>query len=152
MVPLTFDFGLFLDVLWRVGLAYLLALPIGLERERQTRVHVGLRTLPIVAVAACGSVLLFAMAAEASPDSQARVVQGLLAGVGFIGAGVIMRQGTSVRGLVTAATIWNTAAIGAAVGLGRLELAVALALLNILTLLIVTPLERLWDKKGQKRD
>jgi putative Mg2+ transporter-C (MgtC) family protein len=65
-----------------------------------------------------------------------------MGGVGFIGGGVILKQNGSVRGLVTAASIWNVGAIGAAVAYDRLEIAVVLSVLNLIVLLLLTPVAR----------
>ena len=124
----------------RVVGAFLLAVPIGWERERGDR-SAGLRTFPIVAMGACGYALIIKTMPDASPEAHARVIQGLLAGAGFIGGGAIVKHGANVRGVVTAASVWNTAAIGAAVAYGREEVALVLSLINFLTLLVFTPLE-----------
>ena len=76
----------------------------------------------------------------ASIETGARVMQGLLAGIGFIGGGAILKQGTDVRGIATAASIWNTGAIGAAVALQREEIAVVLSVINFLTLYLLAPI------------
>src|SRR3954469_14019251 len=76
--------------------AYVLALPIGWNREREER-SAGLRTFPIVSVAACGLTMLAVSIPGATPDSFSRVLQGLVTGVGFIGGGVILH----VRGAAT---------------------------------------------------
>ncbi|HEX5042112.1 MAG TPA: MgtC/SapB family protein [Candidatus Polarisedimenticolaceae bacterium] len=120
----------------RVLGAFLLALPIGWERERGVA-SVGLRTFPVVAMAACG----FALVGRAIPgmdaEGLARVLQGIAGGVGFIGGGAILKEGMNVRGLVTAASIWNTGAIGIAVGYGVEAVAVILALANVLALVLL---------------
>ena len=116
------------------------AIPVGCERESGTSTA-GLRTFPVVAMAACGYALIVKTMPDATADSQARLLQGLLAGIGFIGGGAIVKNGSNVRGIVAAASIWNTGAIGASVAYGREEIAIVLSLLNILTLLVLTPLE-----------
>lgn len=120
-----------------VGGAYLLALPLAWEREQNART-VGLRTFPLVAVASCGYVLLATSIFAQEPESTARVVQGLMTGIGFIGGGAILKHGTDVRGTATAASIWSTGAIGACVALGRYEIAIVLSLINFLTLRLLT--------------
>jgi putative Mg2+ transporter-C (MgtC) family protein len=113
--------------------AYLLAFPIGWNREQAER-SAGLRTFPLVAVATCG----FIQAAEtlfvAEPGAMARVVEGLITGMGFIGGGAILRQEDSVKGTATAASLWVTGAIGTAVGLGSYDVAVVLSFAAIVTL------------------
>ncbi len=125
--------------LLRVSIAFLLALPIGWERGYGSR-SVGLRTVPVVAMAACGFALIAAATPGGSAETQARVLQGIITGIGFVGGGAIVRRGGDVQGLVTAASIWNAGAIGAAVAYSRLEIAVVLAVINFLSLLILNPL------------
>ncbi|BAI70909.1 mgtC/SapB transporter [Azospirillum sp. B510] len=72
-----------------------------------------------------------------------RVIQGIVTGIGFLGAGVIMREGLSIRGLSTAASIWATSAIGVTIGLGFYAVAIAAALLSILVMSLLRPIERL---------
>lgn len=132
-----------LDMLWadfvHVGIAFAIAFPIGWERGRG-RHSVGFRTLPIVAMASCGLALTVQSFAGVSPEANARVLQGIITGIGFVGGGAILKHGTSVRGLVTAASIWNAGAIGAAVGFGRINIAIVLSALNLMTLWVLTPL------------
>jgi len=117
--------------------AYLIALPIGWDRERSGR-GVGLRTFPLVAVASCGYLLIARDIALTNPDVQSRVLQGLLGGIGFIGGGAILKEGGAVRGTATAASIWNTGAIGVAVAFDRFEIALVLGVINLLTLRFLT--------------
>lgn len=126
--------------LLQVGLAFLLAVPIGWERGYGRR-SVGFRTLPIVAIAACGFALIADGAQDADAETKARVLQGVITGVGFIGGGAILKEGTSVRGLVTAASIWNAGAIGIALAYGRLEIGLVLSAMNFLILVLLTPLD-----------
>jgi putative Mg2+ transporter-C (MgtC) family protein len=114
-------------------IAYGLALPIGWDREKSTR-SAGLRTFPLVALASCGFIQATETMLADSPEGTARVVEGLITGIGFIGGGAILKEGLSVHGTATAASIWATGAIGTAVGLGALDVAIAIALLTFLTL------------------
>ena len=123
-------------------IAYLLAFPIGWNREHEER-SAGLRTFPLVAVATCG----FIQAAEGiegiTPEAMARVMEGLITGMGFIGGGAILRREDSVKGTATAASLWITGAIGVAVGLGSYDVAVLLSLATVVTLLLLPPLKKL---------
>jgi len=87
----------------QLGIAYLLALPIAFDRERSAKTA-GLRTFPIVAVAACGYMLVGISVLD-STDAEARVMQGLITGIGFIGGGAILKSGGTVMGTATAASI-----------------------------------------------
>lgn len=139
MDVLDFDWSTVLNDLIYIGAAFALAFPIGWERGCG-HASVGFRTLPIVAMAACGFALTVKVMPGTNPEAQARVLQGIISGIGFIGGGAIVKQGTNVRGLVTAASIWNAGAIGVAVGFGRLNIAVVLSAANLLTLWLLTPL------------
>lgn len=137
---MTFDFRLMFAAMARMALALALTLPIARERELHD-MSAGLRTFPIVALGACGLVLL--ATSEFQPGSVAvmYVIQGLVTGVGFIGGGAILKANDRVRGTATAASIWATAAIGACVGLGHAEIAITLAFFTYLTLWAVSRME-----------
>ena len=113
--------------------AYALALPIGWDREKETR-SAGLRTFPLVALASCGFIQATETLLINSPEGTARVVEGVITGIGFIGGGAILKLGATVRGTATAASIWATGAIGTAVGLGSFDVAETIALFTFLTL------------------
>jgi len=120
--------------------AYALAIPIGLDREKSER-HFGLRTFPLVAVVSCGFMMV-GMAVIGSTDGEARVFQGIVTGIGFIGGGAIFKDKDRVAGTASAASIWNTGAIGLAVAYNRFEIAIVLSLLNFVTLWAVGRLKR----------
>ena len=122
--------------------AYVLALPIGWNRERAER-SAGLRTFPLVALASCGFVQATEALLETSPEGTARIIEGLITGIGFIGGGAILKEGSTVRGTATAASLWTTGAIGAAVGLGSYDVAVVMAAFTILTLWLLSPAKQL---------
>ncbi len=132
--------------LGHVAGAYLLALPLAWEREHANR-PMGLRTFPLVAVASCGFVLTGVQISGGNPDAIARIVQGLMTGIGFVGGGAILKQGDHVKGTATAVSIWNTGAIGAAAALGRYEIAIVLSAVNFLTLRLLTPLKEYGDEE-----
>jgi putative Mg2+ transporter-C (MgtC) family protein len=138
---LTHDTFNILPHLMALGIAYLLAFPIGWDREREER-SAGLRTFPLVAVASCGFVQAAESITQGNPEATARVVEGLITGMGFVGGGAILRLKDSVRGTATAASLWVTGAIGTAVGLGVFDVAVMLAVVTIVTLKALTPLKR----------
>ena len=114
-------------------IAYALAIPIGWNREREER-SAGLRTFPLVAVASCGFIQAAEHLVADNPEAMARIVEGLITGMGFIGGGAILRLKDSVKGTATAASLWATGAIGVAVGLGSYDVAVVIALITIATL------------------
>lgn len=115
-----------------LGIAYVLALPVALDREAASR-SAGLRTFPLVAMAACGYTLV-GFSILGTTDAEARVLQGIITGIGFIGGGAILKSKASVTGTATAASIWTTGLIGIAVASDRYEIAALLSLLTFLTL------------------
>lgn len=121
--------------------AYLLALPIGWNREREER-SAGLRTFPLVAMATCGFIQASEQLTADSPEAMARIIEGLITGMGFIGGGAILRREDSVKGTATAASLWITGAIGVSVGVEAYDVAVMLAVLTVLTLWLLPPLKR----------
>lgn len=123
------------DHLAHLLIAYALALPIGWERESSRR-SFGLRTFPLVAVVSCGFMLVGISVIDTT-DGEARIMQGIITGIGFIGGGAILKNGDTVVGVSTATSIWNTGAVGIAVAYGRYEVAALLALLNFFTLYVV---------------
>jgi putative Mg2+ transporter-C (MgtC) family protein len=144
-----FDWHVFGVMAAKITAAYLLAMPIGWERERVEH-SVGVRTFPLVAMAACGYVLLADTAAGGDAAARSRIIQGLTTGIGFIGGGAIMRGRGNVHGTATAASIWNTGVIGASVAEGRFEIAVILSLLNLITLRLLLPLKERADRAEHK--
>ncbi len=123
-----------------LAVAYVLVLPIGWDREKEDR-SAGLRTFPLVAIACCGFVQAAELKYGAHPDAMGKIVEGLITGIGFIGGGAILKQGASVRGTATAASLWATGAIGTAVGLGAYGIAALVAVFTITTLKWLTPLK-----------
>lgn len=123
---------------------------IGLERERRGK-DAGMRTHMLVALGAA----VFVLAPEtagASPEHLTRVIQGVAEGIGFVGAGAIIKvsEAKRVRGLTTAAGVWLTASIGVAAGLGRLSMAVLVAVLALIILSLLRLVERALDSAGKE--
>jgi putative Mg2+ transporter-C (MgtC) family protein len=143
----TWETGQALSHLVVLMVAYALALPIGWNREKEER-SAGLRTFPLVAMAACGFVLIAREVLLNDPTAQSHLMAGLMTGIGFIGGGAILKQGDRARGTATAASLWATGAIGAAVGYGHLDIAVILSLVTVLTLSLLAPLIRVAHEKS----
>ena len=124
---------------WKFLIAFALGLPTGWERYQHDR-SAGLRTFPLVSLASCAYMLV---AAQQTLDvaSQARILVGVMTGIGFIGGGSIIKEATAVHGTATAASLWNMGAMGAAVAYGNYGLAVLLCILNYLTLLVMSLVE-----------
>ncbi len=130
-------------ILTRLLLAAVLGGVLGYEREHKGKAA-GIRTHMLVAMGASLFVLVPQQAGMLAPDLS-RVIQGIVAGIGFLGAGAIIkhRGEEDVRGLTTAASVWLTAAIGIACGLGRESTAV---LSTLLALAILAGVPRLFDR------
>lgn len=133
--------------LTHVGLAYLLTLPIGWEREAHSR-GAGLRTFPLVGMAAC-AYMLTGVSVFNTAEAHARVMYGIITGIGFIGGGAILKDGATISGTATAASIWNTGAIGVAVAMGQYEIAILLAAISYVTLRYVALLKRRTDSREE---
>ncbi|WP_454684976.1 MgtC/SapB family protein [Ancylobacter moscoviensis] len=140
----AFEASDFASTIISLLVAFAMGALIGAERQYRQRTA-GLRTNVLVAVGACQFV---DMAMHlAGPDGAVRVVAYVVSGIGFLGAGVIMKEGTNIRGLNTAATLWCSAAVGACAGADLLAQAVLLTLFvlagNTMLRPLVTALERL---------
>jgi putative Mg2+ transporter-C (MgtC) family protein len=126
-----------------IAASYLLALPVGWERKRHSHAYVGLRVFPLVAVGACVYVFLGQQLFTGEQErEQSQVLQGLMTGIGFIGAGAIIKHARDVRGVATAAAVWTTGAIGAAVAYGYYPIAIALSVINLIILDVTWRLAR----------
>ena len=101
---------------FKIALSFILGVFVGLEREWR-KCSAGLRTNVLVSV---GAAIFMSMAVDIGGTAAERIASYVVSGVGFLGAGVILKDGASIRGLNTAATLWCTAAIGAYCGLGSL--------------------------------
>ena len=145
----SFDWYSIVSNLLHIAVAYVLALPVAWDRERGAR-GAGLRTFPLVSIAACGYCLIATKAFAGDADAQARILQGLLTGVGFIGGGAILKQDEKVRGVATAASIWATGAIGGAVAFARFEIAILISLVTFLTLRLMEPIKEKIDEGDGK--
>ena len=150
------DMSVFLDDLLRLSIALLLGGLIGAERQISGH-SAGLRTHVRVAVGA--AVLTLVGLASTGDQQVTRVVQGIASGVGFIGAGAILKAGGAdrVKGLTTAGSIWVAAAMGTAAGLGEYALAAAAGCTAFFVLLVLRPASRWLSKfapgpRGGERD
>jgi putative Mg2+ transporter-C (MgtC) family protein len=130
-----------------LAIAYALAFPIGWNREREDR-SAGLRTFPLVAIAACGFIQAAEGMLQGSAEGTARIVEGVITGIGFIGGGAILKGGGEVHGTATAAALWATGAIGVAVGLANYDVALVICLFTAGTLFVVGRLKRGEDEPG----
>ncbi|TDO13825.1 MULTISPECIES: MgtC/SapB family protein [Halomonas] len=143
------------DMFTRLGVAAGLALVLGLERELRGK-PAGLRSHMLVALGAAaflivGLDILFSTA-EGDPSARidpTRIVQGVVGGIGFLGAGSIIHSGTSVHGITTGASIWLAGAIGVSAGVHNFALAGMITLMALVIMSVLGAIERLFpDHRG----
>jgi putative Mg2+ transporter-C (MgtC) family protein len=123
----------------RLALALLLGGAIGLERQWRSR-YVGLRTNTLVTIGSAAMTAFAMMLTKDDPTSIVHIVAGVIAGVGFLGAGVIIQEGMTVKGFSTAATLWCSVAVGLFAGAGYFSHAVVLAAFITLVNLFLRPI------------
>jgi putative Mg2+ transporter-C (MgtC) family protein len=135
-----------LDLFLRLLLAAALGATIGLEREVR-RKPAGLRTNMLIALGAAlfTTLSLELTSAGGTPD---RIAAQVVTGIGFVGAGAILRSGRSVHGMTTAATIWVNAAIGMAAGAGKYGIAAMATLVTLVVLAVLGPIERFFERRA----
>lgn len=134
------------EIMARLAMAFALGAAIGLERQLHGR-SAGLRTHILV----CSASAMFAMASEmaSAPGAETgRIAAGVVTGIGFLGAGTIMRHGSVITGLTTAASLWMASAIGITAGFGWYAAAVSGAAMAVVALLVVKALEERMPSLG----
>ncbi|MDG5750845.1 MgtC/SapB family protein [Qipengyuania sp. XHP0211] len=142
------------DVAWRLGAATLFPLIVGLERFFHKK-PIDFRPFVIISVAACGLLIGSIELLQSSNDSQAqidptRVIEGVITGIGFIGAGAMFREGNYVQGAGSAASIWCAGAIGLVCGMGELWLGAIVSIIVFLLLVVSSPFTERWDPGSTK--
>ena len=138
------------ELIKRLCLSALLGSVLGLEREWRGK-SAGLRTNILIAM---GSTLFTMMSIDVSSGSggdSTRIASGIVTGIGFLGAGAIMRTGAGITGLTTAAMIWLNAAIGVAVGGGEHRVAVIATIVALVVLVVLDPVERVLARRRPRR-
>jgi len=133
------------ETILNLGYAVLLGAAIGFERQWRQRMA-GLRTNTLVALGAASFVVFSALVG--SPDSSSRIAAQIVSGVGFLGAGLIFREGLNVRGLNTAATLWCSAAVGTLAGAGHPREAAIVAGLVVLINLFLRSIVRFVNRQA----
>lgn len=140
------DLNVDLTILFRIFLACLLGGLIGWERERHRNiVSAGIRTYGAIALGSCAFGILSIVVPNTDPT---RIAAQVVTGIGFLGGGIIFRQGDYVTGLTTAATLWATASVGLAVSFGYYVMATLTAVL--IFLLLYLPRLAWWKKISAK--
>src|SRR5215471_11626317 len=138
-----------LDIAVRLGVATLIGVLLGLNRDLHGK-STGVRTLGLVCL---GSALAVLSIHAATGTEESRVIQGIVTGVGFLGAGVIIRseKGHHVHGLTTAACVWVTACVGAACAIAQWQIVVIGVVLVLILLVFGGPFERAIDRRWPGR-
>lgn len=138
------------DFTIRILVAIVLGFVIGLERQYRQTLAGGIRTNVLVCVGAC----IFVMYSYiATGDNSPRIAGQVVTGVGFLGGGVILRDGFNVRGLNTAATLWCTAAVGILTSTGKLTYAIVAAIAIVLSNIILRPIaKKMYHVKNSNTD
>ena len=138
----------------RMGAALVLPLLIGLERFLRKK-PIDFRPFVIISVGSAGLVMaaIEMLASAAGPQTQidpTRVIEGVITGIGFLGAGAMFRQGNYIQGAGSAAAIWSAGAIGLACGMGEIWLAAMMAIIILAVLLVSGPFTAKWDAGNQE--
>jgi putative Mg2+ transporter-C (MgtC) family protein len=128
--------------LQKIVIAFVVGAIIGIEREYRSK-PAGFRTMIMICV---GSALFTILSQQVSHISPDRIASNIVTGIGFIGAGVIFKEGININGLTTAALIWVTAALGMAAGYGNYSMVVIVSLVVLFTLFILEYFQRTVDK------
>ena len=123
---------------------------IGLEREINGK-PAGLRTNIIICLGAAAFTLVARRLGVDAPDAPGRVAAGIVAGVGFLGAGALIQEGSGIHGLTTAASIWLVASIGVACGMGYYLLAALTTFLALVALFGLLPITRKIRQRRQRK-
>ncbi len=140
------------DLIIRLGIATLLGAILGLEREIHGR-PAGLRTHLLVSLGAAAFMLMSPLIAGMSRDfagDPGRVAAQIVTGIGFLGAGAIVKEGINIRGLTTAACLWVAAAIGMACGAGLYAVAFLISIMAIFALVFLPYLEVVFKKHSYR--
>lgn len=140
--------AVFVENLIKIGVAVLVGGIIGAEREYQDKAA-GFRTIILITL---GSALFTIFSLSMDPGfTQTRIASNIVTGIGFLGAGAIVRDGGRIAGLTTAATIWLSAALGMGIGAGQLYFVLAATAITLLVLLAFPKLEARIDKVREAR-
>jgi len=136
------------DIVIRLAIAAVLGMMVGIERERQNQ-PAGLRTHTILAIGSCLAMTIsINLAMQFQPlvpnGDPARLAAQVVSGIGFLGAGAILRYGTSVKGLTTATSLWTIAMVGLAIGAGHFFSGIATTVMLLAILVLLNVLEKKW--------
>src|SRR4051812_16434932 len=121
------DLSIYFEEAAQVSIAFVIGAVLGLEREFRSK-PAGFRTMILICVGSC----LYTILSKEAAGSVDRIASNIVTGIGFIGAGVIFKEGITVNGLTTAALIWTTAALGMAIGFHNYPLAIVVSVIVVI--------------------
>jgi putative Mg2+ transporter-C (MgtC) family protein len=142
------NISIYIEEIAQVTFAFIIGAVIGIEREFRSK-PAGFRTMIIICVGSC---LYTILSKEAGSGSTDRIASNIVTGIGFIGAGVIFKEGITVNGLTTAALIWITAALGMAIGYHNYPLAIVVSAIVVIVLFVLEPVQRFINKLHRVKD
>ena len=142
------DISIYFEEAAQVSFAFIIGAVIGIEREFRSK-PAGFRTMILICVGSC---LYTILSKEANSSTNDRIASNIVTGIGFIGAGVIFKEGITVNGLTTAALIWITAALGMAIGYHNYPLAVVVSAMVVIVLFILEPVQRVINRLHRVKD
>ncbi len=142
------DISIYFEEAAQVSFAFVIGAVIGIEREFRSK-PAGFRTMILICVGSC---LFTILSKEANSSTTDRIASNIVTGIGFIGAGVIFKEGITVNGLTTAALIWITAALGMAIGYHNYPLAVVVSIMVVIVLFVLEPVQRFINRLHRVKD
>lgn len=142
------DLSIYFEEAAQVSVAFIIGAVLGMEREFRSK-PAGFRTMILISVGSC---LYTILSKEASPGSADRIASNVVTGIGFIGAGVIFKEGITVNGLTTAALIWTTAALGMAIGYHNYPIAIVVSIMVVIALFVLEPVQRFINRFHRVKD
>ena len=143
------NISLYMEEAAQVSVAFIIGAILGIEREFRSK-PAGFRTMILISVGSClYTILSQELGAGVSSD---RIASNIVTGIGFIGAGVIFKEGISVNGLTTAALIWVTAALGMAIGNHNYPVAIVVTAIVVVALFVLEPVQRFINKFHRVKD
>ena len=142
------DLSIYFEEAAQVSVAFIIGAVIGLEREFRSK-PAGFRTMILICVGSCLYTILSKEIGGATTD---RIASNIVTGIGFIGAGVIFKEGITVNGLTTAALIWVTAALGMSIGYHNYPLAIVVSAMVVIALFVLEPVQRFINRFHKVKD
>ncbi|MEO6489297.1 MAG: MgtC/SapB family protein [Ferruginibacter sp.] len=141
------DLSIYFEEAAQISVAFIIGAVLGLEREFRSK-PAGFRTMILICVGSC----LYTILSKEAAGGSDRIASNIVTGIGFIGAGVIFKEGITVNGLTTAALIWTTAALGMAIGYHNYPLAIVVSVIVVIALFVLEPVQRFINRFHKVKD